>query len=89
MSNHNLSPENTKKLIDAINYLYLFSVNFEVNPFVAMHLHQAMMHLEKELPKTIRLPVKIANTAEGFDKFVQSVLIKKPVPINNFMKKEK
>lgn len=89
MSNHKLSPENTKRLIEAINHVYLFSVNFEANPFVAMHLHQAMMHLEKELPKTIRLPVKIAMTEDGFDKFVQSILIKKPVPINNFMNKDK
>ncbi len=89
MSNHKLSPENTRRLIEAINHVYLFSVNFEANPFVAMHLHQAIMHLEKELPKKMRLPVHVVHSADGFDKFVRSILIKKPVPINNFMKKEK
>lgn len=89
MSNHKLGTENTRKLIEAINQLYLFSVNFWVNPFVSMHLHKAIMRLEDELPPKIRLPIMVVMTADGFDRFVGSVLIKKPVPINDFMKKEK
>jgi transcriptional regulatory protein LevR len=89
MSNHKLNAENTKKLIDAINYLFMFSVNYEVNPFVSMHLHKAIMHLETELPPKKKPLVRICMTPEGFGYFVKNVLTKKPVPINNFMKKEK
>ena len=89
MSNHKLNAENTKKLIDAINYLFMFSVNFEVNPFVSMHLHKAIMHLEKELPPKKKLPVKIIMSAEGFDRFIRHVMIHKPVPINSYSPERK
>jgi hypothetical protein len=89
MSNHKLDAQNTKKLIDAIDCLLSFCVNFEVNPMVSMHLHQAVMHLESQLPKKMKIPVLICMTPEGFDSFIKNVMIRKPVPINSFHKKGK
>lgn len=89
MSNHKLDIENTKKLMEAIDCLLSFCVNFEVNPMVSMHLHQAVMHLESQLPKKKKIPVRICMTPEGFDSFIRNVMIRKPIPINSFHKKGK
>ncbi len=89
MSNQKLSLENKEKLLGAINELYEFVLRYDSNPMVAMHLQQACLHLQRQIPQQVFIPVTICLTPEEFDFFIHSAMVNKPVPINNFNLKTK
>lgn len=78
------------KLAELINDIYKFSVDYGANSMVSMHLHQAFLHLEKEIREKqglYPLPVKVALTEGEFVAFVTEILLPKPYPYNSNQQK--